>query len=68
MFLDSRVTARENAAAGGLASREWLAARGNRLNNTPTEGFAMESTQTSSYLGCDIHTRAHAQVSLQNIL
>ena len=38
MTLDSRVTARENAAVGGLASREWLAARGSRLNNTPMQG------------------------------
>ena len=42
MFLDSGASAWENAAAGGLASREWLAARGNRLNATPTQGFVME--------------------------
>jgi len=40
-LLDSRVSAWENAAAGGLASREWLAAMGKRLNNTPTQGFVI---------------------------
>ena len=47
MFLDSRASALENAAAGGPASREWLAARGNRLNKTPTQGFVMDKKKSS---------------------
>ena len=61
MFLDSRASAWENAAAGGLASREWLAARGNRLNNTPTQGFVMEK-QTDMLIEQDFATRrAHEE-------
>jgi len=57
MFHDSRVTARENAVAGGLAGREWLVARGNRLNNRPKQGTCHGGEKSSAESGRKLRGR-----------